>query len=271
MREVTTFEYQQIKAFKFGYHPFTRPKLHVHIYFVDGLLIDTGQSRMQKDVISNLRHLEVNQIFISHHHEDHSGNIAEIHDLYKCPVFASPRCCELMQSPPKISFAQKMVWGDRPPFKEIRPVPNELKTKNYYFQVIPIPGHAEDMLALYEPNHKWLFSADLYINSYISYFLKDESMRKQMESMRSILKLDFETMFCSHNPKMTGGKAQVKKKLDYFESFFDQVSTYHQKGYGVNQIMKEMELKEQKLIKMLSGGMLSKANMVASAIRDLKC
>ncbi|MEL7425543.1 MAG: hypothetical protein AAFN81_21310 [Bacteroidota bacterium] len=37
------FTHEGIQGFSFGYHPFTRPKMIAHLYFVDGLLIDTGQ------------------------------------------------------------------------------------------------------------------------------------------------------------------------------------------------------------------------------------
>ena len=125
------------------------------------------------------------------------------------------------------------------------------------------------MVALYEPSRKWLFSADLYINSYIDYFLKSESIAEQIQSTKKILKLDFNELFCSHKPQLKNGKQQLEKKLRFLENFFQEVAAYHEKGYTANEIFKTMGLKENQLVKTFSGGNLSKMNMVQSAIRDL--
>ena len=126
------------------------------------------------------------------------------------------------------------------------------------------------MVALYEPDRKWLFSADLYVTSRTGYFLKNESMARQIESMKKILELDFKAMFCSHNPKLENPKQKLRQKLDNFESFFDEVSTLHHKGHSAKEIFKILNLKEQWLIKSLSFGELSRLNMVESVIRDIK-
>ena len=125
---------------------------------------------------------------------------------------------QIMKNPPPLSLAQKLTWGNREPYHAISEVGNVIKTRNYSFNVIAIPGHASDMIALYEPDKKWLFSADLYINSYIGYFLSNESISTQIESIKNILQLDFKVMFCSHNPQLKNAKKQLSKKLYFLES-----------------------------------------------------
>ncbi|MGD1891099.1 MAG: MBL fold metallo-hydrolase [Cyclobacteriaceae bacterium] len=175
-----SFEHEEVVGFKFGYQPIGKPRLFSHIYFVDGLLIDTGQSNVRSTITSKVKELSVEQIFITHHHEDHTGNIAEIKELHGCNAYASERCCQMMKDPPKLSFAQKIAWGDRASQSDLIPKYDTVETNNFSFNIIPIPGHAPDMVALYEPNRQWLFSADLYINSYIDYFLADESIADQI-------------------------------------------------------------------------------------------
>ena len=265
-----SFQQEEVLGLKFGYQPIGKPKLYAHIYFVDGLLIDTGQSKARKSIIAETKQLAVEQIFITHHHEDHTGNIPEIQALHNCDVYASELCCQMMKAPPTLSFAQKLTWGDRPAQHDLIPISETLETKKYRFDIIPIPGHAPDMVALYEPNRQWLFSADLYLNRYIDYFLKEESITDQIESIRRILKLDFKTMFCSHKPRLTNGKEQLTKKLNFLESFFHDVSSLYLKGHSSKEIFKILKLKENWFVKTLSGGSLSKQNMVESVIRDVK-
>jgi ribonuclease/clavin/mitogillin len=263
------FDYEEVKGLRFPTSLFGQSKAYSHIYYVDGLLIDTGHQRKRKTIIQAVDLLAVDQIFITHHHEDHTGNLKVLKDKISCDAFASPACCELMKDPPKLSVAQKLYWGTRPAQDNLVPIEGQIKTKNFQFDIIPIPGHADDMVALYEPKKKWLFSADLFIHHKIGYYISTESMKQQISSIRRVLELDFDVMFCAHNPQLKNGKQKLQSKLDYFEEFFEKVSTLHQKGLSANQIFKEMNLKEIHTIKTLSNGYLSKMNMVRSVIRDI--
>ncbi len=265
-----SFNHEEVVGLKFGYQPIGKPRLFSHIYFVDGLLIDTGQSKVRSAIISEVSKLAVEQIFITHHHEDHTGNIAEVKELHACNGYASERCCQMMKDPPRLSFAQKIIWGDRAGQPDLILKYDTIETNKFSFHIISIPGHAPDMVALYEPNRQWLFSADLYINSYIDYILTDESIADQIASIRKILQLDFKEMFCSHKPQLRNGKQQLAKKLNFLESFFNEVSVLYQQGYSANEIFRSLRLKENWVVRVLSGGKLSKLNMVKSVIRDLQ-
>lgn len=270
MKIKESFKYEEVLGLKFGYAPFCKPKLFTHIYYVDGLLIDTGPLRVREQVLCSTNSLEIDKIFITHYHEDHTGNIRQLEKLHNCTVYAPEMTCEIMKKPPKISFIQKVMYGERSAHNTLIPTGDIIETKNFQFQVIPVPGHASDMVCLYEANRKWLFSADLYVNSYIGYFLATESVFEQIESTRKILNLDFDTMFCAHNPQLENGKDQLNKKLEFLETFFQNVKSLYLKGYSESEIFNELKLKENKLVKLLSGGQLSKLNMVKSVINDIK-
>ncbi len=269
MTRVEKFEFENVHYFRFGHSPIGKPILYTYIYFVDGLLIDTGQSHAKKEILRTVAELNVGQLFITHHHEDHSGNIEAIKAKFGCSVSASALCCEIMKDPPPISFAQKLVWGSRPSNCDLVPIVSDyLETPNHRFTIIPIPGHASDMVALYEPEEKWLFSADLYINSYIGYFLDNESIVQQIESIKKVLKLDFRVMFCSHSPQLENGRKKLEEKLQFLEGFNHSVVDLYEKGFNEKEIFKALKLKENQFVYLLSGKHLSKRNMVRSAIRD---
>jgi len=268
MKITRSFEHDGIQGFKFGSWPFGKPKLFVHTFFVDGLLIDTGHSNMQKEIVETLSPLDVKQIFITHHHEDHSGNLTAFQKHFKCPTYASTLCVELMKNPPKISFAQWLTWGKAAPNFNIITEDKMIKTPHHQFELIPIPGHAIDMVGLYEKNKGWLFSGDLFVNDYIRYFMKNESMAAQIESIKKVLKLDFEILMCNHNPQFKDGKKRLQNKLNFFEDFYGKVKHLHQKNLSVNAIIQELRLKRSTFIRIISGGNLSTINMVKSVIRD---
>lgn len=269
MRTSEQFEFEGIQGFRFGYNPIGKPLMYAHIYFVDGLLIDTGQRGVSPILLQQVGHLPVQQIIVTHHHEDHSGNIDLLQRHFGCPVYASPECCEIMKAPPPISFAQRMTWGNRPAYTKLTAIQDQIVTDHHRFQIISIPGHAPDMIALYEPERKWLFSADLYVHHYIGYMLPEESIAQQIRSIRRILELDFDVLFCGHNPQFKDGKKLLAKKLDFLEGFFEDVVALHMKGYQAKEIFRHLNFKENWTTNLLSGGHLSRMNMVKSVIRDL--
>ena len=270
MKISKSFQFDKVQGFKFGSSFYGKPRLFSHIYFIDGLLVDTGHSRMRKEITQQLSSLSVDQIFITHHHEDHTGNAQVLSQQFQCPTYASSLCAEVMRKPPKISFVQWMAWGNRPANFDLRPKDHFIETKKYLFEIIPIPGHALDMVALFEKNEGWLFSSDLFVSEYIKYFMRPESMLEQIESIKKVLELDFNVMFCGHNPQFKNGKQKLKNKLRFFENFYQKVAELNQKGYSVNAIIKEMKLKRSWKTRILSTGELSTANMVKSVIRDEK-
>lgn len=268
MKLVTPFTFDAVQAITTGYSPFGRAALSVNVYFVDGLLIDTGQSKMRKAILNFVKDLPVQQICVTHHHEDHTGNLVQIKKQFDVPIYGSAKCRELMKNPPPISLPQKIYWGNRPAFNITALKKDELLTPNYTFKIINIPGHAEDMIALYEASKGWLFSGDLYINSTIRYMLDNESIAQQIQSIKKVLKLNFDTLFCGHNFKAENGKQKLKDKLQYLEWFYDQVCYWYNKECKPEIILKKMKLMENRMIKMISKGKLSQLNMVKAVIRD---
>ena len=251
-----------------GSWPFGTPRMFVYCYFVDGLLIDTGHRNVAKLALPSLTQLPVEQQFITHHHEDHNGNLPALHRHFGVPVRTTAACAAILKKPPRVSLAQWLTWGQNRPFQQFELVEKELTTSNYTFQIIPTPGHAVDHVCLYEAKEGWLFSADLYVYHRIKFFMRNESMRQQIASIRKVLTLDFDRLFCSHNPQMEGGKVLLKKKLQFFEDFYGQVVHWHQQGNEPVAIMRRMNLKPQRRSRWLSQGELSTINMVQSVLRD---
>ena len=262
------FQHQEVLGFQFPATLLGQSKSSSTVYFVDGLLIDTGHSKKCTDVMESIEQLSIDQVFLTHHHEDHTGNIHEIHARFNPVVYSSPQCAEMMQSPPELTFVQKVYWGSRASFQQITPIEKILETKNHQFQLIPVSGHAPDMVVLYEPEREWLFSADLFINTRIGYFISDESIKAEIESIQRILMLEFDVLFCGHNPQLKNGKSKLQEKLNYLEDFTVKVLRLYEKGYSNRAIFKELKLKELRMLKLFSGGYLSKMNMVESVIRD---
>lgn len=270
MQHISNFQFEEVKGYRLGSSIFGKPKMLVYSFFVDGLLIDTGQSNMRKAYMEAISSFDIEKIFITHHHEDHSGNLNPIQDKLGVAAYAHNLCVEKMKNPPSISPAQWLSWGPRKANKKIIAMDDKIETEKYSFDIIHIPGHAEDMAGLLEKKQGWFLSADLFVSEYIRFFMRPESMKEQIASIKKVLSLDFEHLFCSHNPQMQGGKEKLKRKLAFFEDFYGQVKELHQKSYSVSAIQKKMRVKPMHTVAILSLGELSAKNMIRSVIRDLK-
>ncbi len=268
MMVIEKFTVEEVLGHKFGHGIFGKPSVYAHIYYLDGLLIDTGYRKMRTSIVEAIGQLPVEQIFISHHHEDHTGNLNFLQQHFNCRAYSSELCAQLMIRPPRISLPQKLSWGDRPGTDQLEIVGPVVETNRFELEVIPVPGHAIDMLALFEAGRGWLFSADLYLHHYIAYFIQDESMAQQIQSIQRVLQLDFDVLFCAHNPQLKNGKSKLRKKLHFLEEFYGKVAQLYHKGLSEQQILRAMSLKEKWFVRLLSGGHLSTVNMIRSVMRD---
>lgn len=268
MKRIKIFDHPIVNGYAFGSWPFGEPSMYVYVWNVDGLLIDTGHRHMRKEIMETIGDWKVDQLYVTHHHEDHSANIQVIKEHFSCKVLTSSKCSTIMKKPPSLSPAQHFMWGVANAYHNFTIENNRIETENYSFQIIPIPGHASDMVALYEENQGWLFSADLYLHNYVKYFMRSESMKESIESLKRVQQLDFDSMFCAHNPQMDNPKSLLQRKQQFFEDFYGNVIVRHDKGMSVKEIFIDMGLKESMQTKVMSLGALSGMNMVKSVLRD---
>ena len=270
MNIIKPINFDPVKAWQLGSNAWGKPNMFVYCYLIDGLLIDTGQPRVRKELCDILEQEEIKRIIITHHHEDHSGNIEAIKKLKNIEAYASSLCCKFMLKPKRVELARWMTWGQHQPATLI-PIADTLIQTNYYqFKVIPTPGHAADHISLYESNKGWLFSGDIYINDYLKMFMRDELIGHHILSLRKLLSLEFDRMFCSHQPVLKNPKKRLMNKLHFLEDFYGQVSEIYSKGYTAKEIMRSLRYKDDKLSKLLSWGQLSRTNMVKSVIKTVE-
>jgi len=269
VKVITKSLFEDIKMWSMGTNLLGRPQMYVYSYLVDGLLIDTGQPRIRKKFLAEIKDENIDKIIVTHHHEDHSGNIEAIKKSKGIQAFGSKKCAEILTSPPIVTPAQWITWGQNGKANlKILDISQPIKTHKYSFQVIMTPGHAEDQISLYERNRGWLFSGDLYINSTIKIFMTNEFIDEQISSIKTLMRLDFDVLLCCHNPKFVNGKKYLKSKLEFLENFYDKVAIEFEKGLDAKQIMKVLNINEDRIAKAYSLGRLSKLNMVKSVIRS---
>ncbi len=137
------YDFKGVRGFKLGWSLFGPPLMTAYCYVIGDLMIDTAQSHMQKEVLQIAKDKKIKKIYLTHHHEDHSGNAAAIQKALNAMVYGHAITIQKMASPFKILPYQKYVWGRSKPLK-MEALP--LKIDTDYGTIIPIhtPGHSRD-------------------------------------------------------------------------------------------------------------------------------
>jgi glyoxylase-like metal-dependent hydrolase (beta-lactamase superfamily II) len=266
MRVYKTYDFKGIKGFKLGWSLFGPPLMMVYCYVFDDLMMDTGQSHMQKEALEIAENYKIKRIFLTHHHEDHSGNAAAVKQALDARVFGHPLTKEKMKARFYIQTYQKYMWGKAMPL-EIETVSAKIETVLGDMVPVHTPGHSKDHTSYFLKDAGVLFSGDLYLADKIKFFREDEDLGLQIASLKKILKLDFQTLLCCHHPKLEHGKKRIEKKLGFLEELYGNIIVLWKKGFPEKQIFKALYLKEDYMIKYFCFGNVSMINGVRSAVR----
>ena len=266
MNDISYEPFDQVHAWRSGSNLLGSPQIYVYCYLIDGILIDTAHPRIRKELLGALKDYTIDQILLTHHHEDHSGNVEAIMELKNIKSYGSKLCCELMQKPAKVEPARWLTWGQHTA-ADVIPIEHPMiESEHYTFDIIDTPGHAPDQISLYVASEGWLFSGDIYLNDYIKMYMRDEVIGDQILSLRKLLTLEVQKMFCCHQPIMINPSQRLRNKLQYLEDFYGNIIRLYQQGMSANQIMKALGYRDQLGLKIMSLGQLSLTNMVKSAI-----
>lgn len=196
-------QHGQVLAIRMSRSIFGRPFWWTTAYWVDGLLIDTGPRFAARLLLQALRKLQVEQVVITHAHEDQIGGLSAIQQQYpKALIYAAPRALPILAEPEQIRlpFYRRLVWGQPQPCRtavSLDRVDNLIRTPTYTLRAVETPGHSAEHVALFEPSQRWLFSGDVFIYSQPNAWLAEADLFGVICSLRTLADLRPERLFPS--------------------------------------------------------------------------
>lgn len=258
-------KHEDIEIVKMSVNPLFHV-MDIYLYFIDGVLVDTGPSIRKRSLIPTFKAWNIEQIVLTHYHEDHAGMAPWLVKHTNATIFGHEKTVAKVNKNAHIPWSRKLFSGPRNAFEAVA-YPSVIQTGEYEFYPIETPGHTDDHISLLEPNKGWLFTGDLYITPYPKVFLKEESITSYIESLEMLKQFDYDTIFCAHEGVIANGKQMMNRKLEYLQTIRNEVIRLHGLGFSDRAIIKRMFPDHVKL-EQLTFGSFSRLNLIRSCYTE---
>ncbi len=244
---------------------FFRLHLDVYVYVSDGLLVDAGPSRLARKYADFFWSQPIRQAVITHFHEDHSGNGPLLAGL-GIPVYVHRSAVPFYREKARLKLYRRIFWGMRGGFYAF-PLDSAFHTERKRWRVLELPGHSFDHIALYDPQDGSVFTGDLFVTARTRLVMSSENVPQIIDSLRTLLQCDFQTLYCGHAGVVENGREMIRKKLAYLENLRGEVLALYQKGWSIQAINKKIFPKKAALT-YISGGEWSSEHIVRSIVNQ---
>jgi len=208
----------------------------------------------------------ITRVVHTRHHEDHCGADAELTHRFGVEVFAPPRTVPILERFYRLPWYRRMVWG-QPRDVVSRPYGGEVEIGGYGFLAIPTPGHAQDHNCLFEPERRWLFSGDLFINERVAYLRRSEDAETILGSLRRISALEPGLVICSHAGFIDDPPGAIQARIRFWEDLTRRAKTMAASGTNPRAISRKL-LGSEGWMTRLSCGDFSKTNLIRALLRS---
>jgi hydroxyacylglutathione hydrolase len=241
-------------------------------YLVDGLLVDTGCAHSSHELLEKLRGRRLTTLLNTHSHEDHIGANGLLQSQWKgIQVLAHPQALPVLKHPREaqpLQFYRRLFWGWPMP-SEGQPVSDGqlIETENHRFQVMYTPGHSRDHICLYEPEHGWLFTGDLFIGGRDRGLRSDSDIWGIIASLKRVRDLPLERLFPGCARVRDNPKQEVTAKIAYLEQTGKKVMELNDQGLNPEAIARSI-FGGPMFIELLTMGDFSRVGMVKSYLRQ---
>ena len=228
-------------------------------------LVDTGPPNQWRPVRLFAAERPLRRVLVTHHHEDHAGNVARLAAAGGLEVLAPAESLAALADGFPLQLYRRLIWG-RPARLRAAPLPASVElSAGGALEPVLLPGHSPDMTCLLDRRRRVLFSADLYVARRQRYLRADESLAGILNSLRRALDLEFDTLLCSHRGVVEDGKERLRQKLAYFDELCGRAVELADRGLDEDEITRRL-LGPEDHVSRLSRLHYSKRNLIRGCL-----
>lgn len=255
-----------------------RPRMTVWCYRVGSTLIDAGTGSVLETFLPVLlADGPVRHVYLTHHHEDHSGGAARIRNVTGAEVTVSQFAAPLLRRGFRQYPYQLLYWGRFTPFEADRrvtlPPLGSLpwSTPDGDFVLLHAPGHSHDMTVVWDEARGALFAADLYLAARLKLMRRDEVWSALEASLKRVLEQTrFEYLYCAHRPVTVRGAEALKQKYTWMVASRHRLEAELAAGTPTAELAEKVFGPSNRAFERVSLGNVSRRNMLASALGNLE-
>ncbi|WP_456478918.1 MBL fold metallo-hydrolase [Geoglobus ahangari] len=229
-----------------------RVLLTASFYVYSDIVFDSGCSNVRGEVAEWLKERGFEAVYLTHHHEDHSGNAALFDE-----ICAGDKTAEILASGLEIPDYRKAVWGD------VERVPAS-KFRKPDVEHIHTPGHSEDHVVYFADGYA--FIGDLVPARRVFVALRGENFARIIESLERVLERDFEVAFGGHG---IYSREEVEEYLSYLKEKRAKCVEFYEMGESWMEIYRKVfgEPGEKAMMfEAVSGGEWSRKNLIRAMV-----
>jgi len=195
---------------------------------VDLISVDAAKLFVQE--IKKVTPKPIRYLVYSHHHYDHiTGGAA----FGKAEIIAHQRAkerLEVLKNPniplPTTTFTDRKII--------------DLGSKTVEL-IYPGPSHSDNLISVYLPRDKILFTVDFIGNRRVGFMdLPDSYFPETIDAMKKVGELDFETLLFGHGPP--GKKEMVRENIEYYTDLMAEVKRLSDQRLSLDEIKQKISL-----------------------------
>ncbi len=228
----------------------------------DGVLVDTAFPGARLDVVRALHGRTPRGVILTHHHEDHAGNVAWLAQA-GTPVHLAPATETALRDFGAMGLYRRVTWRAMGPLTV--PVPPFDPAP---YALVPTPGHTADHHVVWDAATRTLFAGDLFLGIKVRISHHDEDPYALIDSLERAAALDPVRLFCAHRGLVEDAAAALRAKAAWHRAFVGEIAHRLRAGHDDARILREL-MGGESATGLASRGEYSRASTIAAVRRRI--